>query len=83
MNGNARVSQYIYIRAGSTVVKALACYDRGSWFEPSNRQGFSSLSFYSLFLISKQTCKLEFTGFMLKSCLVETLPLYSCKCFIT
>jgi len=41
------------------------------------------LSFYSLFLISKQTCKLEFTGFMLKSCLVETLPLYSCKCFIT
>ena len=26
----------LYIRTGITVVKALACCDRGSWFEHSN-----------------------------------------------
>ena len=36
MNSYASLSQYIYIHIGSTVVEALACYDRGSWFEPSD-----------------------------------------------
>ena len=27
------------------MVEALDSYDRGYWFEPSNRQGFSSFSF--------------------------------------
>ena len=31
----------IYIRIGSTVVGALACHDRGSWFETSNLTAFS------------------------------------------
>ena len=40
MNCYSSVSQYIYIHIGSTVVEDLVCYERGSWFETSDQQGF-------------------------------------------
>ena len=52
MNANANVSQYIYIHIGSIVVEALASYDRGNWFEPSNRQGFFSFSFFICYFLT-------------------------------
>ena len=55
MHGNASVSQYIYIHIASTLVKALTCYDRGSWFEPSDRQGYFSFSFFIRYLFIVQT----------------------------
>ena len=52
----------------------MACYGRGSWFESSVWQGFSSFSFFiSYFLTRKQTCKLEFYVLQIKSCLIKTL----------
>jgi len=32
---------------------------------------FPYFLFHSLFLTCKQTCKVEFTGFMIKSCLIK------------
>ena len=61
----------------------LACYDRGSRFEPSNQQGFFSFSFFiSYFITCKQPCELKFMGFMIKSCLIKYIAPNNCKCFI-
>jgi len=71
MKGNARASQYIYI------FKSLTRFFR-YWPVMTEVVGSSPmigkhfphfLSSFS-FLTCKQTCKLEFTGFMIKRCLI-------------
>ena len=48
MNGNS-FCKLIYIRIGSTLVKALTCYDIGSSFESTDRQSIFLIFFFSLF----------------------------------
>ena len=45
----------------------MACYDRGNWFESSDRHFC-----ICYFLTCKQPCELVFTGFMIKYCLKNT-----------
>ena len=75
MNGHTSASQYVYIFPSVAqwfrhwpVMKEV-----GSCFEPSDRQGFSSFSFYSFILTCKHTCKLDFMRFMIKSCLIKNI----------
>ena len=64
----------IYIRIGSTVVGALACHDRGSWFETSNLTAFSLFPFlFGSFNLQTNLRKLKFTGLAITSRLVKKL----------
>jgi len=72
MSGYSTVSQYIYVHR----------LHSGSWFEPSNIQGFS-LFFYSvLFNVQTNLCKLKFTGLVKRSGLIKHYhQTNSCNCF--